>query len=310
VARPAGIPHSASFHIRPRYVAISAAAIVCLGTSVYLDLVSHGVLRGPILTPIEILDATASFTRELGFALIIALMISVGIEAQARAEDVANAEAMRKMIAIDVFKGVLSSRLPREYADRVVELHLYPLVIREHLEATIHVDRLPTGLAKQLGARSRNLRLLHSTYRYRLRNLSTGSHVHNLVMSIPRRSGDLADLSRLVSARIGDRQCSPDELVAAGSVDQAESSTVYSWEIPLQTDGTVQVEIETVIVKEASDRGMGDFASHLAGCLRGHFEPSTSAIRCFEPNSHRLARRRFVHLREEMGGEWSPAQER
>ena len=240
-------------HHHKRYVAVLILAAVCLLLSCYLDVVRHGSWQGPIETPEVLLEAAEGFLRELGFALIIAWMISIGIETHARQEDGKRAESLRRLVAVDVFKGVFSYRLPRKYVDRVVELHLFPSVIRERLDLSMRLRRIDDAEASSWSIRKENFLVLEQKVAYLIRNTSTGAYRHAIRIDLPTHTGKRRQAAQVRSLRVGSNDLALNEIEAGSLSDSIENSRSYQWQVPLGPDQAVEVEIETQLLKEVSD---------------------------------------------------------
>lgn len=220
-----------------RYLIVIGLAFVCLLLSVILELILHGQVGHHAL-----LQAGESFFRELGFAFVIAWMISVGIEAHARKEDGERAESLRRLVALDVFKGVFSERLPRAYIDRVIETHLYQVIIRRSLTVAFELKELSEEDAHEWGIDRTRFVAMTERMIGVFENTSVGSHSHLFTLRIPKVDGAADGYVTPLEIKIAGKPLTVEEIALARSYDEASSSFTFTF--PFQFAGRQEVEVE------------------------------------------------------------------
>jgi len=192
----------------------------------------------------------ADVLKDLASALVVALVIIVTIEAQSRKADEANADRLRHAVATDVFRGVFSRRLTREYIDRVIDLDLRPKLVRTQLRmrrSLLAIKAATPDLEPVCG----DLLLMKTEFQYVLANATETSIVEPFRLGLPRREGALGELSRLVRMEIhrdGDRV----EALQPSPTDSPGQRS-YHVDIALRRDETINVIVEMDAVKERSD---------------------------------------------------------
>ena len=242
-----------------RYLTICGIGLVSIVSAGYFHLVNDGLSGGVIPTSRAMLSLSEIFLRDVGFAFIIAMGISIGIEAQAREEERSASEAMRKQIALDVFLGVFSRRLPKKYVDRVSETHLFPLVLREELYAELTIAAIPPSVLKIGNLDGQKYVSLSTVYKYYIRNISTSSYTYNLSLTEYVYSEKYTKHFGIVSVRIGDKVF--EFLKDIADIESYGSELTYSRDpesgvinlqvpITIDQDGSVYVEMEVRAIKD------------------------------------------------------------
>ena len=239
--------------LHKRYLAVFSAAILCLLLSIYFDLVLHGWQSGPIVVSDMVLESSEGFFRELGFAFIIAWMISVGIEEHARSEDGRRADDLRRIIAEDVFKGVFSRQLPRKYIDRVAEVHLYAPVIRDNMRMHMVLIPLDEDQEDEWHLPKTRFSILRNTYEYELVNASAGPIRYPLNIMFPIRRERAEAASRLIEIAINGTLLTDEEREAALKISEGNEGRQYLFNIDMASGQRVAIRSVTQLLKEIGD---------------------------------------------------------
>jgi hypothetical protein len=194
--------------------------------------------------------AGSALLKELAFALLIALVISLGIDRRAREEDARIAAQTRQVIAEDVFKGVFASELPPDYIQAVVKTTLKCPVIREYLDADFTISEL-SDEERVLGKVGADYVRFKQITRYRLKNVSLLPTVHPIRYAHPIRSGALASLAGVQRFRIGANDLSTADIANVREASNHVAS--YVKEIRIEPGETIDVLIEAATIKHRSD---------------------------------------------------------
>jgi hypothetical protein len=198
-------------------------------------------------------ESLIAFCRDSAFALIIAYAVSAGIERQARATDNKNAEKKRQQIAQDVFSGVFSKFLPKEYVDCAINAALKSSVIREEMRVTFELYYLTPEQISSFPSGCDGLIQLRSTYHSRIRNVSGSPITHPVRYHHVNRFSLPNTLCGIQSISISKTQLTKSEIESA-KLHSAESDSVsYEWPIPLGPGEDVEVCVEGIVIKEVSD---------------------------------------------------------
>jgi hypothetical protein len=204
-------------------------------------------------------SSVTALMKELSFALIIALVITLGIEHESRQHDVRNADEMRKRIAADVFAGVFSRRLDKKYVDLVISRHLQPRLIRPQATMSWTLRPHPPTKGDPSGVDPGSLIELHSTFDFTLENVTHETYFD----CIPFRTASGNSFNRVISAHIGDKVLTTEEIEACR--DGNTKTLAYSFPVSIPPGGTVNIRVESVTLKDLSSNEVwGGFHPTLA----------------------------------------------
>lgn len=204
--------------------------------------------------------AWAVLAAELGFALFISFVVSVGIERRARALDNAAYERMRKSIADDVFRGVFAENLPRHYVDAVVDRDLKVSLVRPWIKTTNNVVRLSSAERKLVDSDGLSILRINRTISARVRNISGSFLDTTLRVYMPVAHPALLD-SVLVDRIEVDGNALDTAAVKSYRREEREQTTVcYEWPISLVKGGEATVVVDGRLYKFFNDNDI--FAFH------------------------------------------------
>ena len=244
-------------HISPTVLII--AAIIFISISVIVDLtVALDFAQDPIERLKEELSGwqlvrwkvVAELLRELGFAAAIAWVISVAIERAARERDAENAEAARKAIAVDVFKAVIGSFVPKTIRDLVLDKVLLTPVTRPTARLGLTLDELKvSGNADQ-----RHIRL-ELKLEYEVKNESSAAVPYDVVVFIPKcPTKTLEAHHALRSVAIDQTALTPDQIAhGAKEIPDTDGELRFKWRRTIPPQGSLSVVTRAEYVKERSD---------------------------------------------------------
>lgn len=195
------------------------------------------------------------WVAEIGYAFIIAGVVSMFIEANARREQNADIRQARQRISEDIVEAVYQIRHTPEYVRAVIGTCLESPLVRE--EYTVHytIDPVPDNRVTELGHRDQFV-LVETSVRYIARNVGSERGQFPTAYGIPVRSGVLKDLSFLKSLRVGDHSYSEAEIAALeieNEHNHVASERTYRFYIDLEPGDAVEVDLSVSLVKEYSD---------------------------------------------------------
>jgi hypothetical protein len=194
------------------------------------------------------------FLAELGVALVIAWVISVWIERQARERDNAEAEERRRLIAENVVLGVWGLQHKPAYVRTVLETNLQPTTVRDAVDMDFSVRRLTPQEVKRLGVEPDRFVVLRMMTSFRFLNLSSKTSALDVRYSVAIRGGKrLREFTRVESASLAGVQLTPSEITAAETIDPQRGMKRYCWPRTIPGGGTLPVTISCLTIKEASD---------------------------------------------------------
>jgi hypothetical protein len=188
---------------------------------------------------------------ELGFALIIALAISVTIEKQARDRDHAATEAMRKRIAEDVFRGVFSAHLPADYINTVVDRNLNVQLIRPSLRIVEDISEIESGLLSEIN--KSDLLRCDRLIEYTLRNVTSKVVTENLRLFFPVKRAEVAEHTVMDFLSVGDRHWTAEEISVLRIRNKDNSAVHYEWPVIISPGETITVKLHSRHFKYRSD---------------------------------------------------------
>jgi hypothetical protein len=197
-------------------------------------------------------ESLVGLSRELAFALIIALIVSIGIEKEAREADQRRADRLRRDIAADVFSGVFSRRLPKSLVDQVIATHLSATIIRVNAHIHFILERVNEKEAEQLGFDPSGFVQLRTKFHFTLKNISGRRIDETQRFQLPRRPGAPGRYGQLLSIRSGlNSETLADQETFAGA--EARARKEFLWSLALDPDETRDFAIEAVVAKDISD---------------------------------------------------------
>jgi len=213
---------------------------------------------------------------ELGFAFVIAWVVSLAIEAGARAQQNRAVEEAIKRIGHDVFEGALGIKHDKAYVRSVIETCLDQPLTRELYRIHYRIEPFPAGDAERLGIENDRFVLVHAKISYTVRNAGRNREVFRMTYGIPCRSGDLRDFSRLTALVIGDaRYPNPQEAaqfeLPADAVEPEFGANAndrnYRFAVELDASETVDIVMNATLVKEMSDSDTFGFSRPTTGAI-------------------------------------------
>ncbi len=198
-------------------------------------------------------EIASSLFREISFALIIALVVSYGIERQARAQDNENSDRMRQQIAADVFSGVFSKFLPSAYVVHVIKSALNYNIIREEMRVIIEIHNLTKEQKDFLGENSKDLIQLKTTMIFTLKNISIIPIKHAVRCHYLNKFSLPDAMCGLRSVFIKQREFNLDEIELGKIPSFDKKSTTYEWNVDINKEESINIRIEGIVLKKIED---------------------------------------------------------
>lgn len=186
---------------------------------------------------------------EMGYALVIAWVVAIAIEASSRKEHNQAVEESRRAISQDVFQGVYSIRHDSSYVRTVISTCLEETLMRENYSISYKVEPFPGADAD---AKGKDLVLVTVTIRYDLRNVGPSDQSYSSTYSIPVREGPLEEHAKVTLIQIDNVTCEGDELKKCGRKGE-DGDLNYDFRVELEPQESKEVLIEAVLVKDMSD---------------------------------------------------------
>lgn len=185
--------------------------------------------------------------KEISFALIIALVIIIGIEHESRQHDINNSDAMRKLIASDVFRGVFSRRLNKAYVDKVIDEHLQPRLIRPETTVSWTLKPHTASPSDPTGVSGSDLVELHSTFEFTLENVTGSSYVDCIPFVMPAGT----PFNHLSSVQINGKYLTNEEIEKCRDTDRRDS-IYYNFPVSIPKESSVSVRLTSATLKDIS----------------------------------------------------------
>lgn len=236
-------------HVR-RNLIVLVTAILCLLVAVGLEHPYFHLNNSTWKSVVFSEDSAVTLAKELAFALIIALIISIGIESESRKSDLENADKLRKDIASDVFKGVFGRWYPPEYIDKVVSTQLTHNVIRKQLQIHFEISLQKRHEDEDRSALPPTKLLLYSKFRSKYICTSARPVRETLQMHIPIAGNQAENISKLLNFKIKRGAETQEPSLQQADVDGGRD---YFLDIDLRPKEEFELYFETVLLKEFSD---------------------------------------------------------
>lgn len=236
-------------HHRAGNLWLLALGFVALATVVLVEHLSDGAP-----SKVFSLYTAMSLGKEVGFALLIAWGVSAGIEKQARARDLENAEKTRGRIAQDVVHALYGLQHNNNYVRKVIERTLQPHVVRDRFECDYTLCPLSADEIASLGVDPTRFVKLTLLSRYTFMNVSTQAIEFDVRYALAARFGKaLRDFATIKQVKIDGARLSEAEILAAQQTTEADAYKGYKWTRSIPGGGRLSVMIEAVSIKELSD---------------------------------------------------------
>jgi hypothetical protein len=231
------------------YLPIGTIGVLLIFSAIALDDMYGPTGNGNVLN----LHTVTTVLAELGFALLISFAIAITVERQARNRDSAAHEAMRKRIAQDVFQGVFSEHLPRNYISAVIRQNLQTNIIRRDVRI---IENMSLDNHERYNDVSdilnRTLRC-EREIRFTLSNLSDREIMEIGRLFVPILDEGFIQDTRLNSLVLDGYVIDKSLLDEYRQVDFEGGSVNYAWPIPIGPSRSVEIEIKTTHFKNSRD---------------------------------------------------------
>lgn len=194
---------------------------------------------------------------EIGYAFIIAWIVSVAIEAFATAERNKEVTDQREMIANDVMQAIFGIRHEKNYVRSVIETCFEQPHFREDYDLKYTIDSFPESDRVRLNLEAGRFVLMRTRMRYRVRNMSGKDESFRIGYGLPTRSSLLHDLCKVTKIMVAGRSYKNSEIQETEVVHNGENVSLndraYEIFVPVYGGGSVEILIESQTVKEMSD---------------------------------------------------------
>jgi hypothetical protein len=188
------------------------------------------------------LDFVAHITLEISFALIIAFFVSVGIEYQAKLEDIEAKDEMRKQVAEDVFYGVFSKFLPKKYIDAVMD----KIVNVEIMRTSMKIIDIFSNHGGTLELERRTV--------YGIRNISRNTIKHTVHLFFSHSSKASTESMGLQAIIIGGRKIPHKEILNSKVVDLTALRSSFDFDVEIPPNEEIKVEYTSKMPKGKRDQ--------------------------------------------------------
>lgn len=194
---------------------------------------------------------------EIGYAFIIAWIVSASIEAAATAEHHKDVKAARELIANDVTHAIFGIRHEKNYVRAVIETCFEQPHFREDYDLAYRIESFPEKERYELNLESGRFVIMKTRMRYRVRNMSSGDEKFRIGYGLPTRSNTLAELCRVTAVTVSGKSYTKAEIEATEVTHNGENVSAndraYEFFVDVAGAGSVDVLIESQTVKEMSD---------------------------------------------------------
>lgn len=232
---------------------------------------ARGNAEHPATGLIFALDTLILLIAEVGYAFVIAWVVSWFIERRAHTAHMQSLDDARRQIETevaqhlqtlldrqtqiqaDVFHGAIGLAYPPSYVKTVIESALSSKIIREDYEITYRLERLSQAEASKHGVDRTRFLALHSTARFNARNVSNDTQHFQMEYGLPIRGGALRELTRLTELQFGDRKFLKAAIDDLAHYDEVRGNKSYSIDEPIPPGQAIPCVLKAVVVKELSD---------------------------------------------------------
>lgn len=189
---------------------------------------------------------------EVGYALLIAWVVSIAIEAASRKEHNEAVEESRRAISKDVFRGVYGIRHDPAYVKAVISTCLEETLMRENYSISYKIEEPTAAIREAAGDKADTIVQVTVTARYDLRNVGPSDNNYTSAYGIPIREGALAEHAKVTLMKIGTD--SFEGAILEDMSSKGEDGDVdYRFSVNLGPQESKEILIEAVLIKDLSD---------------------------------------------------------
>ncbi len=195
------------------------------------------------------------FVSEVGFASIIAGIVSTFIELNAKREQNNNFNEFMENISKETVESVYKIKHSPEYVRSVIGTCFESPLIREDYVINYDISKFPTDKIPNSEIEIDRFVIVEAIVRYNARNIGAEAGKFMTGYGIPARSGELREFSKIVELKIGDDKYTQDRIDKLEKVhDHGDShERMYEFFVSLSAGEATEVRIKLNIVKEMSD---------------------------------------------------------
>lgn len=251
----------------PWWPIVIGAFLVFIANNV--ELVNHamehaahaGFLERVKLFPLVVFSAESGikFLSELGFALIIAFIVSVSIEAKAHADFIKLFREKSQALNQDVFKAIYEISHDPAYVKVAIERVFQAKLARSDYEVSYRLDPYPVPPDYVGSVDFSRFLLVTVQIRYTVRNLTNADNTFDLKYGLPLRSGVFRKMARLSSLKVGQEPPVTGEALTQLLIGDDEIERTYNKRITLTGYEERDIAIDATMVKELSDTEIFSF---------------------------------------------------
>jgi len=239
--------------VAPWHLVVALAAVILLVFALSIENIEAAGSTESIRNSIFSAHSLILFSTELSFALIIALLISLGIDRQARNADNALYDNMRKIIAEDVFKGVFSQNLPQSYIAAVIDKNLKIRSIRSSMKAIENLREIDEDILDTASPLRQVFIQVDRVLEYTLENISGQDIIEEASFFGPVNHPELVSASKITKLVVDGREMSQAELRQRRQLTRNDTTVLYEWPISISKDGNARIVLEATLFKERRD---------------------------------------------------------
>jgi hypothetical protein len=229
------------------------AAVIAILLGAVLLLLSYHVL------PAEEYPFLHDFTHEVGFALLVAVVIFFAFQVFSEAETDERWIARIESMSRNVFLGVFKRNLPKEYIEEALRLVVEHTFVRLSVNFTY---TLADAQYKNRSGQDENFVLFHSVARYKMKNITESSQVMPIRLALPNPLIDeLKPFCKVNRVTVVQAAIERDLDITAESAAFAErlrnDAETQIWfkagELTIQSEESVEVILNYTMAKEEED---------------------------------------------------------
>lgn len=246
------------------------------------------------------------FVAEIGYAFIIAGIVSSFLEANAKREQVELFKIAQDQIKRNVFEAVYRIKHSENYIQSVIGTCFESPLVRENYRISYEIDEFPEEDAKQCGVDRHNYVLITANVNYVARNMGPDFQNFPTGYGIPFRPGPLEKFATMRALKVGTKTYKKEEIDALEKKTANEDHTsekLYQFEVPTNSGSTTEVAIEVSLLKEISDNDAFGFRRPTIGASI-QFINRMERIVAFGVTPRTSATLRETRPRSLKSGEW------
>jgi len=193
--------------------------------------------------------------KELGFAFLISLVISVGIEESSRIEFNQTVNDRIREIQLNVFRSTYGLDLDPKITNEIEALVLQSPFVRSKYEANYKIQLFPARWLNPNCPSNIRVAKVHSTVFYTVKNISKRDQIYEVKKNVEKSPiQELKPLTRITGVTIGGRIMSAAQLLAADErIEDSEFQKCFSEIVTIRSGESLDVHIASETIKFEDD---------------------------------------------------------